>query len=371
MSVEIVRLLLGVGASEREVEAVLASAASTGKSLAKTLVEQGSPLFDPLDRELVRRELPSIEIVRPAHEEMALLPAGLCERLGAVPVRRDARTGRVDVAALDPLDPHVAEELEFHLEARVRVLRARPEALAAALSGSTTRHASGPPLPLVRKARLEPLPFVTPSAVERAPAATIRDAIIAQSNGDDDEPVLVLSRPKPTSSARAVAPPSSALPLPPAEALSDVLAALEAAETLEATIALLIRGLAPARTLLMAVRGGAYEGRSASLGLSVEAARKVRLLVTDPSVIETAVRSGLYLGALPLTPVHDQLRELFGAESEVYVLPVSASGRPTLILLSELAALGSTVDATRRADDLAKAAGNALTRIVRSKKQRA
>jgi hypothetical protein len=148
-----------------------------------------------------------------------------------------------------------------------------------------------------------------------------------------------------------------------------VLAALEAAETLEATISLLIRGLAPAKTLVMAVRGGAYEGRSASLGLSAEAARKVRLLASEPSVLETSVRSGLYLGALPLTPVHDSLRELFGAESEVYVVPVSASGRPTLILLSELAALGLTVDATRRADDLAKAAGNALTRIVQNRKR--
>jgi hypothetical protein len=118
------------------------------------------------------------------------------------------------------------------------------------------------------------------------------------------------------------------------------------------------------------VRAGAYEGRSASLGLSVEAARKVRLIATEPSVIEMAVRSGLYLGALPRTPVHATLRELFDEESEVYVVPVNASGRASLVLVTELGEYDPSVDWTRRADQLATAGGSALTNILRSKKRR-
>jgi hypothetical protein len=370
MSVEIVRLLLGVGASEREVEAVLASTAATGKSLAKTLVDQGSPLFDQLERELARRELTSIEIVRPALDEVALLPSGLCERLGAVPVRREARSGRVDVAALDPLDPHLTEELEFHLGTKVRVLRARAEAIIGALaSGSAARLPSGPPLPLIRKPpRGEEPSVAAPRTASLGPAASIQDAVAAAVSAEDDgEPVLSLSRPKLAAPSSLAAPPARSVD---AEALSDVLASLEAAEAPEAAVALLIRGVAPARALVLAFRGGVYEGRSASPELSAEAAKKVRFTAGEASVIETAVRSGLYLGALPLTPAHAALRELFGGEREVYVIPVVVSGRASLVLVSEIEPFASSVELTRRADKLTKAASSSLARIVRSKKRR-
>jgi hypothetical protein len=54
----------------------------------------------------------------------------------------------------------------------------------------------------------------------------------------------------------------------------------------------------------------------------------------------------------------------------VYVVPVTASGRASLILVTEIHPFASSVEATRRADQLAKTAGSALTRIVRSKKRR-
>ena len=38
------------------------------------------------------------------------LPAGLCDRLLAVPVRRDARTGTMDIAVVDTRDGHAAED---------------------------------------------------------------------------------------------------------------------------------------------------------------------------------------------------------------------------------------------------------------------
>jgi len=74
---------------------------------------------------------------------------------------------------------------------------------------------------------------------------------------------------------------------------------------------------------------------------------------------------------LPMTPSHAPLRELFGgdAEHEVYVVPVMVSGHPSLVVVSEIARLGASVDATRRADQLALASARALERIVVSRKR--
>jgi hypothetical protein len=54
----------------------------------------------------------------------------------------------------------------------------------------------------------------------------------------------------------------------------------------------------------------------------------------------------------------------------MYVVPVQTSGRPSLVLISEIGALGGSVEATQRADELAYVAGGALTRILISKKRR-
>lgn len=342
VSVEIVRLLAGSGTPETEIEALLSRSVEAGKSVARVLSETGSPLLERIDRELTRRDVPSMEIVRAAADEVQLLPAGLCERLGVVPVRRDARSGRVDVAVLDALDPHLAEELEFHLGSPVRTLRARPDAIEAALRAEPpARLASGPPLPLIRKAS------------------------VPGGGSPADEPVLVLSR------AKVAAAPPAPLPVGPSQPLEEVLSALDAAASPEELVSLLVRGMAPASALVLALRTGVYEGRAGSAGMPVEAVRAVRVPAATASVVETAARSGFYLGALPFTPAHASLRALFGEDpdAEVYVRPVVASGRASLVLLSGLLPVGPTVDATRRADELARAAGRSLERILLRKKR--
>jgi hypothetical protein len=378
VSVEIVRLLLGAGVSEAELESSLAEAHVRGKSLAKLLADTRAPLYEPLERELGRREVASIEIVRPSQEHIGRLPPGLCERLAIVPVRQDPRTGRIDVAALDPVDPHLVSELEFHLGAKVRVLRARPDLLEAALPGGAVRNPSGPPMPLVRKApgaEYRPRPLL----LEAVPATERTDP---PSELEEPEPVLSLARPKSSPNLPAAltsrvgvehAPqPAAKLAPVPAEPVEAVLAELETVLSPDVAVSLLLRGMAPAATLVLAARAGGYEGRAASLSLPLDAARKVRLEAGAPSVIETALRAGFYLGALPMTPEHAQLRALFGGsgDSEVYVVPVQTSGRPSLILISEIEPLGGSVEATRRADELAYVAGEALTRILLSKKRK-
>lgn len=362
MSVEVVRLLLRVGASEAEVEDALSRALGAGQSVARALAEGTEGLKARFDRELARMEAPSLEMVRPEVEQLALLPPGLADRLGVVPVRRDARTGRVDVAVLDPIDPHLAAELEFHLGSKVRMLRAEPEALQAALSNAgTPRTPSGPPLPLVRKVLGRPSD--TPLGPDEVQPAA----------GPPSEPVLSLSRPKPASTPEP-APAAVSAPAPvahePLLPIEEVRATFERTRTPDDVVAALLLGLAPAQAVVLAVRSNAYVGRAGSPELSQVAVRQIQIPTSQPSVVQTATRSGFYLGALPHTLPHVALRSLFGStEEEMYVVAVSASGHPSLVVICDPTALGGSLDATRRADSLASQAGAALERILISRKR--
>jgi hypothetical protein len=350
VSVEVVRLLLRAGASEAEVEEALGRAVAAGQSLARALGDGQPELQRRLERELQRVELPSLEMVRPENEQLGLLPAGLAERLGVVPVNKDTRSGRVDVAALDPLDAHLASELEFHLGAKVRVLRAEAEVLKSALAiTGTPRTPSGPPLPLVRRAVSSELkqPPVAPAASEPPPSG--------------GEPVLSLSRPK---SSLVEPAPGPVFPLELAKS------SFEEARAPDDVVAALITGLAPARTVVLAVRSSSFVGRAGSAAFERDVVRKVEVLNSSPSVLQTATRAGFYLGALPHTPAHDALRALFGAnDDEVYVACVVASGHPSLVVVCDPSPLGGSSDATQRIDVLATAAGVALERILVSRKR--
>jgi hypothetical protein len=382
VSVEVVRLLLRAGASEMEVEDALGRAVSAGRGLAR-LVGEGEPELERrLERELVRVEVPSLELVRPETEQLALLPPGLAERLGVVPVRKDVRSGRVDVAALDPLDTHVVTELEFHLGAKVRVLRADPEVIGAALGGATSpRSPSNPPLPLVRRVSSPESQLPPPGVAESAPAKAIaavpaNGLEAAPTNAPEparatdtdsepppsgDDPVLPLARPK---STRQATPPGPLLPLELARS------AFEQTRTPDDIVTALIEGTAPARTVVLAVRSTSYVGRAGSAAFERDSVRRIEILNSSPSVLQTAARAGFYLGALPHTPAHAELRALFGDnDDEVYVAAVRASEHPTLVVIADPALLGGSLEATRRIDALAEAAGQALERILLQRKR--
>jgi hypothetical protein len=366
VSAELAKLLLRGGVPTVEVEKLLASAVSRRTNLPSALAAERPDLLELLDRELARQDVPSLEMVRPQPELVAALPEGLCERLGALPVRQDPRSGRIDVAVLDPLDPHVMRELEFHFDAPVRVLHARFEAFDAALKLSPAggpRAPSGPPLPLVRRAQSVPDLVVPRAESEKRPSIT---------PPDEDEPVLNLSRSKPRHTAPIPPPVLEAPAEAPRPAVAASLEELAKAHNPDEVVTALVHGLGPAPVMILAVRGQAYEGRAGSAQLDAQAVRRVRLAAGVPSVAETAVRQGYYLGTLPLTAVHVAIREVLGgdAEGEVYVTQVSVSNRPSLVVLMALTrALGGSVEATRRADELCRAAGQALESIVVSKKR--
>ncbi|MBX3228032.1 MAG: hypothetical protein KIT84_27595 [Labilithrix sp.] len=126
-------LLLEEAASSRAVADALFTAVNGRMPLVQSLVETGATTSDVLARYLARSEAPFLRQIAPLPELVARLPAGLCARLFAIPVRHDAITGTIDVVVADATDLHPANEIGFHLGAPVRLVRATPAAIEEAL----------------------------------------------------------------------------------------------------------------------------------------------------------------------------------------------------------------------------------------------
>src|SRR5882757_5677212 len=99
-----------------EIQAALFRHLGTGAPFVRALLEIGGVSEQMLNDELTRSTRPSLDGVVPVATLVDQLPDQICRKLLAVPVRRDPRTGAVDVAVADPYDIHIAEEFAFHLK---------------------------------------------------------------------------------------------------------------------------------------------------------------------------------------------------------------------------------------------------------------
>jgi hypothetical protein len=157
---------------------------------------------------------------------------------------------------------------------------------------------------------------------------------------------------------------------PPSVVARSARDALEEATTPEGILNALRDGLAPAPSVVFAVKNASFDGRVASAVIERRrAAKEISLLSHQPSVLETAVKSGFYLGPIPNTPNHRDLRDALppDAVNEVYVTVITVSDRPSLVWL--IAGFEQSLDLTRRADEIALVAGRALARILRDRKR--
>ena len=355
MTIELTRRLLHAGAPASSIEAALVAHAADRVPFVLALVERSPELAGLVERELSRVPEGTLELhlVRPSQELWEALPRGLCHRLLALPVRKDPETGVVDVAALDVLDPHVPQELAFHLGAPVRVWRAELPALRRALE--TLGEAAAP------ESDAPPPGLGLPSRVP-----TLRPPRTLSSN----PPIPLTRRPVPHQSfplkrARVQASEQS---FRFARSLEDALLEFTRAESADAVALSLVEGLEPADALVLAVHRDMYEARTASGSLGLHTA-PLGIPSGRDSVFDQAMKSGYYLGPIAPSVVHAELRARLGETvAEVYVLPIRVSGRPVLILL--VARYGASLEATRRSDRLAEAAEQALERVVRVKRQR-
>ncbi len=134
MSIDLGRRLISAGVvPPEEVEAALFLSTVRGVPFARVLLDRGAVSERALEEELERVGGLGLRQVVGASDLVARLPKAMCRRLAALPTRVDALTGIVDVAAADPLDPHVPAEFGFHLGVPIRVLRASIAAIEEAL----------------------------------------------------------------------------------------------------------------------------------------------------------------------------------------------------------------------------------------------
>jgi hypothetical protein len=417
VTVELARRLIDNGGiAAVDIEAALLDVVRSGVPLLRALFERGPTIANLVERELARSTAPSVNQVRPDPELARRLPPGLCERLLAVPLSTGRRSGTIDVAAVDPFDPHVALEVAFHLGTQVRVLRATYADVLSALDGL---HAGGtflegvarvlgtspppadardadamlfrrapsfrppPPgaLPVAKGPSEPPIPLVRKTGDSKRtrrgtdPGMGRDSAPAIETLGEDEhgEPILGLYR------SKAPAPPPPPPPpvqpkapvLPHRQAETAALKSLAAARTPDEVVERLARALVAIarRVVVLMVKAQGFEGKFA---IGVEGAERLRTLLIPAGtsgVVDTALGAGFYLGPIPAAAAQADLARLLdlGPEGEAYLVPVDVSGRATLVVA--LSEFDSALGATRDADRLARAAGAALERILRDRKR--
>lgn len=240
MSLDLGRLLISAGAvSKAEVEAALFVAVLRGIPFPRALIDRAAISERALEEALDRRGGLALRQVVGARDLVARLPRAMCRRLGAVPFRVDPGAGTVDVAAVDPLDRHVADEFSFHLGMPVRIFRApiaaieeairaleldereqaptRPRRATPAFPHGAPQSTIPPPpsydvpIPLIRRVAVpsfdEPAAHDAPdsTAGRRGPARN-GHALPADALRSQDEPILPLRHTKAAPVARGATP---------------------------------------------------------------------------------------------------------------------------------------------------------------------
>lgn len=155
-----------------------------------------------------------------------------------------------------------------------------------------------------------------------------------------------------------------------AAALDAALDELGAATTPERVVTILVYAMenVARRVVVFAARSKAYEGRETNHGPSRNAVRALSLPVNADTVLKAAVRTGRFVGPLPSGTANDGVRRVLGdSPGEVVVGIVTVQSRPALVYVAS--GFDSVRLATRRGEQLAEAASQALERILRDRKK--
>ncbi len=422
MSIEFVRHLLAIEvASRREVEVALLRGVRQGVPFLLALCEQRPSVESELERELERWGGPGLVDLVPNPQLLDQLPEGLCARLLAFPLGPSSDSGGVDVAAADPRDPHIAAEFEFHLQRAVRLVRAPLSQLRQGLrlvsvppGPNTARQdaehmnqapvssrvggESLPPIPLVRR---PPVPASPTTARGVAPGYTPGvepvGGLSTAATATRSERRTTLGGFAPVSAAASVIKAKAAPPPPPIASDATTPSAVARSEDLLHPGALRMSLQTPRRDDVerslgdLAVAESPDEVvRAIALGMSscceeaiVFALRgknlvsRVRLNYAGQpeefSQLEVAKSAAgaaslaLSQGQVIAAPTPSDLLLLVGRPAQVCATRVDVLKRPALVLL--VGGFVNSLEVSRTAERLARAASDALTRILRSRKQ--
>jgi hypothetical protein len=152
--------------------------------------------------------------------------------------------------------------------------------------------------------------------------------------------------------------------------LSGVLAALRNASSRDEILDLVLTGarMVALKVALFVVKKGGYLGWVGTSEFADRAALQSVLIPLDASsIFDRAVREDLYLGPIRYDDVHAPLlRVIKNPSRDVAAVPIRVSGKTAVIILAD--ELGDTMIGTRRLEELARAAGDAFARIVRTRR---
>jgi len=407
-------LLLADAVTPEALGQALLVSATRGTSLVRALLATRAIDAGRLEQQLERGDAPTMRHVAPVMSLVNHLPPGLCERLLALPVRRDPRTGTIDVAVVDARDPHPVEEIGHWLRAPVRMVRTSLASMEAALRRIHERPDQGmrtlaapiwvpataePPQDLSRTPAYgspamaldesalagelddssptdvadfpaEPdIPFsltrrsVAPvSIIELGPPAIEREATA------DGDPVLDLRRRK--SSVPPIAPNA---PRPPFPDVTPILDAIRDSNDRDTILELLVAGARTAarKVAVLAVKREALVGWTCSPELGDRSAlRQARVSVNMSDLLAEALDADVArLVRIPKDATHAPLLAAMtvAPRGEVALATVKVDGKAVALLLAD--EMGDTLVVTRRMEELARVAGEALGRLLRQKRR--
>jgi hypothetical protein len=161
-------------------------------------------------------------------------------------------------------------------------------------------------------------------------------------------------------------------PAPPFEDIGAIHAALRAADGRDAILDVLLAGVRTVarKVALFVVKRDAFVGWTCTPELgSAAALRAVTIPLSAPSILAQAMgSSSAHLGRVLNIEAHAPLLAVMTVlPTEVAAIVVRIAGRPAVAILAD--ELGDTMVATRRMEDLAQAAGEALARVLRHKRR--
>jgi hypothetical protein len=424
-------LLLADAVTPEALSQALLVSATRGTSLVRALLATRAIDVMRLEQQLERGDAPTMRHVAPVMSLVQNLPPGLCERLLALPVRRDPRTGTVDVAVVDARDPHPVEEIAHWLRAPVRMVRTSLAAMDSALRRIHDKPEPGPRSlapPIWVPPGQEKLYDVTKTPAYGSPAASketvarAKQAAAEEADETDEEeattdvhdfglagpnipfaltrlslppipiealqpveekgsvppdlpnePLELRRRSEPVLDLRrrkSIAPNAPPMPFPP---VGPALDAIRAATDRDAILEQVVVGVKTVarRVAVLAVRKDMLVGWTCSPELADRTTlRTARIQPAVSEVLTAALASpSATLSRIPKDAAHAPLLAAMKVppSGEVAFATVRVDGKAVALVLAD--ELGDALLGTQRLEEVARVAGESLERLLREKRK--
>jgi Type II secretion system (T2SS), protein E, N-terminal domain len=159
-------------------------------------------------------------------------------------------------------------------------------------------------------------------------------------------------------------------PAPPYADLGSTLASIRAATDRDAVLGLVQLGARSVarRVAMLVVRKDSLAGWSCTPEFGDEdALKELKIPLRAPNLLTAILAGGVHLGPLMGVVGAPLLRVMRTASQDVAIAAIRVGDRPAVLIVAD--ELGDTLLATKRLDELARAAGDALLRILRSKRE--